>query len=724
MTSTHTLAEFRVHGLDCAEEILTIRKRLDRVPGIHELSFDLLHGKLLVEFDSQRVIAGNIIDAISETGLKCEPWREIGRQTWWRRRGRLTLTAISGASALAAMLVQGLTTGHLLLSLLAHEHAGHHANQLVIALCLVAIASGAFYSLPKAAHSFRRLQPDMNALMVISLIGAMYLGEWIEGATLSFLFALAALLESFSLARARRAVEGLMLVTPGEATVLHHDHEHRVPVSSIQAGAMVRVRPGERIPCDGEIAAGSSDVNQAMITGESSPVYKSIGHEVFAGTLNGDGVLEIRTTRPAADTLLARIIRMVEGVQHRRAPSEQFVEKFARYYTPAMILLATAVSVIPPLAGRGEWGDWFYQGMVILLISCPCALVISTPVSIVAALASAARQGVLVKGGAYLEETARLKAIAFDKTGVLTEGQPEVRSLIPVDGFSEEAVLTRLAALEFQSEHPLARAVLRYAKGKGVRPEEVSKFQALQGRGAEGEVLGEKFWAGSLRLLAEKGLDVDGLGDRLRQLQVSEGTVVACGTERKVWALVELSDPVRTEARNAIRAIRQEGIEHIVMLTGDNALTARRVGEAVGVDEVCAELLPGDKSSTVEQLRAKYGKVAMVGDGINDAQAMAGATVGIALATSGLDVVIETADVVLMSGGLTRLPLLLRHARRTVRVIHQNVAIALAMKAVFMLLALAGLATLWMAVAADMGATLLVTFNGLRLLRTPAGGNN
>ena len=715
-------AEFHVHGLDCAEEILTIRKRLDGEEGVHDLSFDLLHGKMVVDYDPQKLDAFRIAQAVAQTGLKCEPWRERPNETWWTRHGRVALVLTSGASLLAAMVWQGLTTGNLLMSLLAHEHAGHHTSLPVIALCLVAVATGAYFVAPKAAHSFRRLQPDMNALVTVSLIGAIYLGEWIEGATLSFLFALAALLESFSLARARHAVEGLMQVTPGEANVVHHDHEHRVPVSNVEVGSIVRVRPGERIPCDGDVAEGASDVNQAMITGESAPVGKSKGDPVFAGTINGDGALDIRTTKPATDSLLARIIRMVEGVQHRRAPSEQFVEKFARYYTPAMMLLAGAVSVLPPLLLQRDWGDWFYHGMVILLISCPCALVISTPVSIVAALASAARQGLLVKGGAYLEETGRLKAMAFDKTGVLTEGQPEVRSLVPATGYTETEVLARLAALEFQSEHPLARAVLRYAKEKGVRPSTVSKFQALQGRGAEGEVHGERFWAGSLRMLAEKGLDIGGVGDRLRELQAIEGTVIACGTDREVWALVVLTDPVRPEARDAIGALHAEGIERVVMLTGDNTDTALRVGESVGVDEVHAELLPADKAKTVEELRATYGKVAMVGDGINDAQAMASATVGIALATAGLDVVVETADIVLMSGGLSRLPFLLRHARRTVRVIHQNVGIALAMKGVFMLMALGGVATLWMAVAADMGATLLVTFNGLRLLRVPASG--
>jgi Cd2+/Zn2+-exporting ATPase len=703
--------------LDCAEEVLTIRKRLDREEGVHELSFDLLHGKMRIDYDSSKLDAVKIARAIAQTGLKCEPWQERAKETWWGKHKRVSLVWLSGSSLLAAMLWQGFTTGNLLMSLLAHEHAGHHATRPVISLCLLAIAAGAYFVVPKGLSSLRRLQPDMNALMLVSLVGAIYLGEWIEGATLSFLFALAALLESFSLARARHAVEGLMKVTPGEATVLHGDHEHRVPVAHVKVGAIVRVRPGERIPCDGEVAAGASDVNQAMITGEAAPAFKSLGDAVFAGTMNGDGVLDIRTTKPAADSLLARIIRMVEGVQHRRAPSEQFVEKFARYYTPIMMLLAAAVAVLPPLFGHGVWGDWFYHGMVILLISCPCALVISTPVSIVASLASAARQGVLVKGGAYLEETAGLRAIAFDKTGVLTEGQHEVRALVPVNGFNEREVLMRLATLEHHSEHPLARAVLRYAEAKGVRPSEMSNFQALQGRGAEGEVAGEHFWAGSLRLMAEKGLDGNGIGDRLKEMRIGQGTVVACGTDRQVWALVALADPVREEAKAALSAARGEGVSHIVMLTGDDAATAKQVGAAVGVDDVQAELLPADKAKVIDSLRHRHGKVAMVGDGINDAQAMASASVGIALASSGLDVVVETADVVLMSGGLGRLPFLLQHAKRTVRVIHQNVAIALAMKGVFMLLAVAGIATLWMAVAADMGATLLVTFNGLRLLR-------
>lgn len=706
------LAEFRVHGLDCAEEVSLIRRRLDSERGIGELSFDVVRGRMAVYFDAAHTSPDRIQKAVSETGLRCEPWTERSeRQAGWEHHGKIALASLSGASLLAAMIWQGVTTGDLAAAMFAHEHAGHHLPFPVIALCVVAVVAGLFFVLPKAAYSLRRLQPDMNSLVLISVIGAAYLGEWVEGATLSFLFALAALLETYSLSRARHAVTALMQYAPGEASVLHDDHEHRVAVDQVKAGSVVRVRPGERIPCDGEVASGTSDVNQAMITGESVPVWKAAGDTVFAGTMNGDGVLEVRTTREASDTTLARIIRMVEGVQHRRAPSEQFVEKFSRVYTPAMMLLAMLVAVVPPLLFGKDWGDWFYQGMVILLISCPCALVISTPVSIVAALASAARQGVLVKGGAYLEEAARVRVFAFDKTGVLTAGHPHVERLIPLNGYSTAEVLSRLAAIESRSGHPLARAVLRYAQSFGIQAADVTGFQSMQGRGAEGVVEGEKFWVGSLRLMAEKGLSAESLP------MDQERTAVACGTDREVWALISLADPIRSEAVETVGGLRDAGVTKIVMLTGDNTATARRVAQSIGADEVHAELLPEDKTSTVARLKQQFGKVAMVGDGINDAQAMAAANVGIAMSSAGMDVVMETADVVLMSGGLSKIPFLLRHARRTVDVIKQNVVIALSLKAAFLLLAFFGVATLWMAVAADMGATLLVTFNGLRLLR-------
>jgi Cd2+/Zn2+-exporting ATPase len=670
---------------------------------------------MLVDFDPGRVKPAQIQKAVSETGLKCEPWLEIleREQTLFERHGRVALASLSGAALLAAMIWRGVTTGDFLTALLAHEHhSGHHMAGAVIALCLVAIAAGAWFILPKAWHSFRRIQPDMNALVVVSLIGAMYLGEWIEGATLAFLFALAALLETYSLARARNAVTALMQYAPGEASVVHGSHEHKVPVSHLKVGSVVRVRAGERVPCDGDVVCGASDVNQAMITGEAMPAHKTQGDPVYAGTMNGDGTLDVRATRAASDTTLARIVRMVEGVQHRRAPSEQFVEKFSRIYTPVMMLLALLVAITPPLVTGGEWGHWFYQGMVILLISCPCALVISTPVSIVAALASAARQGVLVKGGAFLEEAARLKAFAFDKTGVLTTGEPEVREIVPLNGHSRDEVLARLAALESHSSHPMARAIARYAKDQGIAVAPIENFQSIQGKGAQADIAGEKFWVGSLRLMKEMGFEstaAPGMEDA--------PSVVACGTAREPWAIISIADTPRPEARETIAELKRGGITSVTMLTGDNRAAAEQVGRQLGVDDVRAELLPDDKAVAVAGIKQSIGNVAMVGDGVNDAQAMAASSLGIAMAQAGMDVVMETADVILISGGLRKLGFLLRHARRTAGVIKQNIAIALALKLVFLVLAFFGLATLWLAVAADMGATFLVTLNGLRLLR-------
>jgi Cd2+/Zn2+-exporting ATPase len=458
-------------------------------------------------------------------------------------------------------------------------------------------------------------------------------------------------------------------------------------------------------------------VDQALITGESVAVEKGPGATVYAGTINQHGVLEVRTTRAAEDAILARMVRMVEESHSRRAPSEQLVERFARWYTPAILMLALLITALPPLAGAGARGEWFFNGMVVLLIACPCALVISTPVSVVAALTSAARQGVLVKGGAFLEEAARLRALAFDKTAVLTRGEPEVVRLVALNGRQPDEVLRRLAGLEVSSEHPLGRAILRYAEGQGVRAPALEGFRARQGLGAEVESEGRTFWAGSARMLRERGLDNDEVRRQLGELSDAGHTVVACGLDGEVWALLAIADAPRKEGREALAELRRAGVSHLVMLSGDSALTSRSVGVEMGLDEVRAELLPEEKVEAVRALKAGYAHAGMVGDGVNDALALAEASLGIAVGWHGAGVAMESADVVLMQGDLRQLPFLVRHARRTVAVIRQNIALALGMKVLFLAAALTGTATLWLAVAADMGATFLVTFNGLRLLR-------
>jgi len=707
----------RIHGLDCAEEVALLRRALEGQPGVGSLAFDVVQGKLTAEYNPSCTGPDVIIRAIAKTGLRAEPWQDRQKekeQGWWLRHGRTVLAATSGVALLAGILEHGVRSGDFLLSFLTQGDSGAPVTALQQALFLIATLAGAWQTFPKALNAVRNRRADMNVLLIVSICGAMVLGEYSEGATVAFLFSIAAFLEAWSLQRARTAIRSLLRITPQEAVVRHGDHEHRVPVEQLSRGSVVLVRPGERIPCDGAVRAGSSAVDQAPLTGESVPVFKMPGDPVYAGSLNGTGSLEIEATREPSDTTLARILRMVEQAQHRRASMEQWVEKFARYYTPAMICLAFLVATIPPLF-LGNWTAWFYQSMVVLLISCPCALVISTPVTVTAALTSAARKGVLIKGGTYLEAAARIRAVAFDKTGVLTKGEPEVRRVIPLNGYSVESVLRLLGSIEQRSEHPFARAIARYVKANGITTEAATNIEALPGKGAQGVVDGGRFWVGSTRLAREMKLT----DESLAHLEgAANGSMIACGTDKELVALVEIQDSVRPEAASVLKSLRAAGVEKLVMLTGDSSTVAAAVGQTLGIEEVHAELLPEDKARYVAGYRKSYGTVSMVGDGINDTGALAEASVGIALGPRGTDVALETADVVLMSDGLKHLPFLVHHSRRTLRVVKENIAFALALKGAFLVLAAAGMATLWMAIAADTGATLLVTFNGLRLLRT------
>ncbi len=713
--------------MDCADEVALLRGALSKLDGLGSLSFNVVQARMTVEYDASRLDAAKIAHAVHSTGMRCEAWTaESGEDSaperlGWSRESLLTLA--SGLSLGLGMAWEAVHTGDILTSLLVHDHSHHHAPGGALLFFLIAIVAGATPALPKAMGALRQLRPDMNLLMVLSLTGACVLGEWTEAGTLSFLFALAGRLEHWSIGRARDAIRQLMNMAPHEATVLHGgtehgkqdhgEHEHRVLASDVKIGARVRVRPGERVPCDGEVVRGSSLVNQALITGESTPAPKLSGDAVYAGTINESGVLDIQTTRQHSDTTLARMVRMVEQSQARRAPAEQFVERFTRFYTPLVFLLAFSVMALPPLFGYGAWSKWFYEGMVILLIACPCALVISTPVSIVAALTALARRGVLVKGGAFLEEAARVRAFVFDKTGVLTRGTPEVRRVVPLGGRTMEEVLTRLVSLELSSEHPIARAVIDFARQQGVHALPSVGFSVIEGRGIQSA---ESFWAGSARLLDERGLR-ESLGPEIARLSTAGEAVFACGQNTEVWALVTVTDPIRAESHNVVESLRSMGVERILILTGDTRENSLAVAEAVGADELRTDQLPGDKAGRIRELRAEFTHVAMAGDGVNDAEALSSASLGISLGLSGADVAREISDVVLMSGDLRCLPFLLRHARKTMAVVKQNICFALGMKALFLIAAMAGVATLWMAVAADMGATFLVTLNGLRLLR-------
>ncbi len=710
---------YRVRGLDCAEEVAVLKRELGPVIGGEaNLAFDVLNAKMTVAAGVP-LSQAEVQAAVARTGMTAEPWRDeetaLADEGFWERNRRTVLTAASGGLLLAGAGIHAALAGARAAFI---EEGVARPSAVVIAFYLLSILAGVWTVLPKAWIALKRLRPDMNLLMVVAVVGAVAIGQWLEAATVAFLFALSLTLEAWSVGRARRAVAALMALSPPEARIIGADgSERKVPPDQVPVGGRFRVLPGDRIPLDGKVVDGTGGVDQSPITGESVPVQKSPGDEVFAGTINGDGSLTVESTKPSTETTLARITRMVGEAQSRRAPSEQWVETFAKYYTPAVMLLAVAFLLVPPLAFGGAWGLWFYRALVLLVIACPCALVISTPVSIVAALAAAARNGVLIKGGVYVEAPARLKAIAMDKTGTLTVGKPTVVEVVPLSEHTEQELLERVAALEAHSTHPLAHAILAYAKEKGVSVPTADEFRNLPGKGASGRVAGTVYWVGSHRYLEERGQETPDVHERLEALSKSGKAVVVVGNDRHVCGFIALADTVRPEAKRAIADLRAAGIEHVVMLTGDNRGTAEAIARETGVDEIHAELLPGDKVTKVEELVAKYGAVAMIGDGVNDAPAMGRATVALAMGAIGTDAAIETADIALMSDDLSKLPWLVRHSRRALTIIRQNIYFALGVKAVFVVLTLFGYSSMWAAVAADSGATLVVVANALRLLR-------
>jgi len=713
---------FRIHGMDCADEIAALKREVGPIVGEGKLAFDLLNGRMSIDVTPDVALEARIEKAVARAGLRAERWiegdtSEAARAEGQRKRVQSWLTTASGVLTALGFAVHAWLGGSVIAALEAGEHASVSTPLPSMVLYAIAVLCAARYVAPKAWLAAKRLRPDMNLLMTVAVAGAIGIGAWFEAATVSFFFALALALEAWSLGRARRAVAALMELAPPTARVKLEDGSERdVPAAEVRVGAHIIVRPGDKVPLDGRVAAGESEVNQAPITGESVPVFKAEGDEVFAGTINGEGALEIVTTKALNDTTLAQIIRMVGSAQSQRAPSEQWVEKFARVYTPVVMVLAIAIFLVPPLLLGGAWDVWFYRALVLLVIACPCALVISTPVTIVAALAGAAKQGVLVKGGTHLETPAHLNAIAMDKTGTLTEGRPKVVEIVALGGRSETELLGAAVALEARSGHPLAHAIMAKAAELKIAAEPAEAVQAITGRGVIGRVAGREMWLGSRRYIEERGIASDEVLLRADELSSAGRTIVAVGDSQEVWGLIAVADAVRPEAKNIVAALHLAGIKHVVMLTGDNRATAEAIAKQTGIDEVRADLLPGDKVAAVEDLVRRYGSVAMVGDGVNDAPAMGRANLGIAMGAMGSDAAIETADVALMSDDLSRLPWLVRHSRATLAVIWQNVAFSIAVKLVFTALTVIGLASLWGAIAADVGASLLVVLNGLRLL--------
>lgn len=586
---------------------------------------------------------------------------------------------------------------------------------------LGAILIGGYSLFKSGIKNLLKLDFDMRALMTVAIIGAAIIGEWSEGAVVVILFAISEVLERYSMDKARASIRSLMDIAPKEALVRRNQREYLVNVSEIEVGDIMIVKPGEKIAMDGEVVSGFSAVNQAAITGESVPAEKNPGDEVFAGTLNGEGLIEVKITKLVDDTTIAKIIHLVEEAQAEKAPSQAFVDRFAKYYTPIIILVAILVAIIPPLFFNSDWSEWIYQGLAVLVVGCPCALVISTPVSIVTAIGNAAKNGVLVKGGVYLEEMGMIKAIAFDKTGTLTKGIPAVTDFIVLSSSDRKELLSVIAALENKSQHPLASSIVRKAENDQIAYKEIviEEFTSVTGKGIKGTIEELSYYIGSPKYINEilrGGIPAE-FSDEISRLQDEGKTVMAAGTESELLVLIAVADEVRESSREVVSRLHDLGIDKTIMLTGDNSGTAKAIGKEAGVSDLESELLPEDKLSFIKELQKNHGKVAMVGDGINDAPALAAATVGVAMGGAGTDTALETADIALMADDLKKLPFIIKLSRKTLTIIKQNITFSIGIKLLALLLVIPGWLTLWIAIFADMGATLIVTLNGLRLLK-------
>lgn len=698
-TTDGVRTHIRILQMDCPTEEALIRNKLGPMPTVKQLEFNLVQRVLTVVHTPDALEP--VLEAVRSLGFQPEVDApdavrkpvEAPAKPWWP-------LALAGLAAIASEAV---------------SWAGL-PDILVAGLAVLAVLGSGLSTYKKGWVAVSNGNLNINALMSIAVTGALALGQWPEAAMVMVLFTVAELIEAKSLDRARNAIEGLMRLTPDQATVLQADGSWQLAdARSVAVGALVRVRPGERIALDGSVVSGRSTVNQAPITGESLPVDKTVGDAVFAGSINEAGSLDYKVTTPASNSTLARIIHAVEEAQGARAPTQRFVDQFARIYTPLVFAIAVAVAVLPPLLMGGAWHDWIYKALVLLVIACPCALVISTPVTIVSGLAAAARHGVLIKGGVYLEEGRKLRWLALDKTGTITHGKPVQTDFELLEDMDEARCLGLVASLAGRSDHPVSLAVAKAADTRGGMRSPVDAFEALPGRGVKGVMEGVPYGLGNHRMVHESGLCTPELETRLDTLERQGKTVVMLTNERRVLALFAVADTVKDSSRSAIAELHQLGVQ-TVMLTGDNPHTAEAIAQQVGIDQARGNQLPEDKLRVIESL-SREGSVGMVGDGINDAPALARSHIGFAMGAMGTDTAIETADVALMDDDLRKIPTFIRLSKATHAVLVQNITLALGIKAVFLVLTLLGLGTMWMAVFADVGASLLVVGNGLRLLR-------
>ena len=690
--------------MDCSEEVSAIERALKPLGGVLGVRANIVTSKVTIYHNGSVSVAA-LTKAVNSAGVKVETGDKE------EKRGlsiTSTLVAVSGVFTGIGILLQW---------------SGFKDSWEPNVAFLIAILAGGWLVVPRAVRALKTFTLDMNVLMVVAVVGAVAIGEHAEGAAVAFLFSLSELLESWSVGRARRAIRALMQLAPEIALVKRDGQVEEVPARDISVGETILVKSGQRVPLDGTVTSGASAIDQAPITGESMPVEKRIGDGVYAGTINGEGSLEIQTTKAAGDTTLSRIIKMVEESQAQKAPAQRFVDVFAKYYTPAVMVLALLVGLIPPLLMGAVWMDWIYRALVLLVIACPCALIISTPVSVVAGLTAMARRGVLIKGGASLEALGGLRALAVDKTGTITEGKPRLLDVVPWKDGKADDIVRIAAAIDTHSTHPLAQAVVRHAGDKGIAFVSAANYQAKTGRGAEARINGHDYFVGNHRFAHELGVCSPELEAALAEIEARAQSVVVVGhrphadCQGEALGILAVGDAIRPNAIEAIKAIHAAGIKKVVMLSGDNARTANAIATQAGIDEAQGDLLPEDKIEQVKRLAAEYGKVGMIGDGVNDAPALAAADVGIAMGAAGTDTAIETADVALMRDDLGMVAEAITLGRRTLGVIRFNIIFALGIKAVFLILALLGHTSLWMAVLADTGATLLVVANALRLLR-------
>lgn len=700
--------DFCIIGMDCADCATKLEKRISKVPGVENTQVNFGASKMTVTHTGPAVEILSTIEKMGYSG-KVDSGKKIRNEpvSFWKSNKYAKPTVIS-----FIMFILGFTAGKL------------GAPELAVdGLFLTGIILGGFLPAKNGISVLiNTWEFDMNLLMTIAVIGASAIGSLEEAAAVVFLFSFGNSLQGYTLDKTRNSIHALMEITPNEALVRREQTEITLPVEQVIIGDHIIVRPGERIAMDGRVFTGYSTVNEAPITGESIPVEKRPGNEIYAGTINERGSLEVEVTKLAKDNTISKIISMVEEAQEQRAPSQQFIDKFAKYYTPAVIVLAALVAAVPPLVLGQPFEKWFYEAMALLLVACPCALVISTPVSIVSAIGNAAKNGVLIKGGMYLEEAGGLSVVAFDKTGTLTEGKPQVTDIVPTDGLPDKEFLAIASAIESRSEHPLAEAIVKYSKEQGAEITSVlasiSAFEAIPGKGAKATVNGNMYQIGNSRLFTEQAIDIERVEDEVSRLQNEGKTVMMLGDDKRILGLIAVADMLRENSGQAVSKLKRAGIKKVVMLTGDNENTSQAIATKAGVDDFRADLLPEDKVDAIKSLLAEHGKVAMVGDGVNDAPAMAVSTVGIAMGAAGTDTALETADIALMANDLTKLTYIIKLSRKTLDIIKQNVAFALLIKGLILLLVIPGWLTLWMAVAGDMGSSLLVTLNGMRLLRT------